>query len=53
MDWKKEFNEFILKNNVIGFFEEPIRLKSNRLSYFYINWRNVSEDVFLIDKLTS
>ncbi|MFX1409893.1 MAG: hypothetical protein ACFFA6_06050 [Promethearchaeota archaeon] len=52
MDWKKEFNEFILKNNVIGFFEEPIRLKSNRLSYFYINWRNVSEDVFLIDKLT-
>ncbi|MFX1316499.1 MAG: hypothetical protein ACFE9T_11585 [Promethearchaeota archaeon] len=52
MNWQKEFNEFILKNDVIGFFEEPLRLKSNRLSYFYINWRNVSEDVFLIDKLT-
>ncbi|MFX1322807.1 MAG: hypothetical protein ACFFAQ_14310 [Promethearchaeota archaeon] len=55
MNWakeKKEFYEFIIKNKVIGFFKEPIRLKSNRLSYFYINWRNVSEDVNLIDKLT-
>jgi orotate phosphoribosyltransferase len=55
MNWnseKKRFYEFIIKNKVIGFFKEPIRLKSNRLSYFYINWRNVSEDVNLIDKLT-
>ena len=55
MSWdkeKKNFYEFIIKNKVIGFFKEPIRLKSNRLSYFYINWRNVSEDVNLIDKLT-
>jgi len=55
MSWdkeKKNFYEFIIKNKVIGFFKEPIRLKSNRLSNFYINWRNVSEDVNLIDKLT-
>ncbi|MFX0042715.1 MAG: hypothetical protein ACFE8L_07370 [Candidatus Hodarchaeota archaeon] len=55
MSWdkeKKNFFEFIINNNVIGFFKEPIQLKSNRLSYFYINWRTVSEDVNLIDKLT-
>lgn len=55
MNWdkeKKKFYEFIIINKVIGFFKEPIRLKSNRLSYFYVNWRKVSEDVNLIDKLT-
>ncbi|MFP4424434.1 MAG: hypothetical protein ACLFP2_04360 [Candidatus Woesearchaeota archaeon] len=48
----EEFNEFILKNGVIGFFEEPIQLKSGRLSSWYVNWRNVAEDVFLLDQLT-
>ena len=55
MKWdeeKKEFHEFIINNNVIGFFKEPIKLKSNRLSHFYINWRKISENVMLIDKLT-
>lgn len=49
---QKEFNQFILKNKVIGFFEKPIILKSGRLSHWYVNWRNVAEDVFLLDKLT-
>ncbi len=49
---QKAFNQFILENNVIRFFEAPITLKSGRLSHWYVNWRNVTGDVFLIDKLT-
>lgn len=49
---QKEFNQFILKNNVVGFFTKPITLKSGRSSHWYLNWRNVAEDVFLLDKLT-
>ena len=49
---QQEFHQFILENNVIGFFEKPITLKSGRLSHWYVNWRNVAEDVFLLDKLT-
>ncbi|MHA1488999.1 MAG: hypothetical protein ACTSRI_05020 [Promethearchaeota archaeon] len=53
MSWKKEeFYDFIVKNDVIGFFKEPLKLKSGRLSYWYINWRNVAEDVFSLDKLS-
>ncbi|MEA3229786.1 MAG: hypothetical protein U9P44_02620, partial [archaeon] len=49
---QKEFDEFVLDNNVIGFFEEPVTLKSKRESHWYVNWRDVAGDVFLIDKLT-
>jgi len=53
MNWQKEkFYEFIIENNVFGFFKEPLKLKSGRLSYWYVNWRNVAEDVYLIDKLS-
>ena len=48
---QQEFNKFVEENGVYGFFDEPITLKSGRLSYFYVNWRNVVEDVFLTDKL--
>ena len=48
-----EFNEFITRQNVIGFFKEPVRLKSDRLSNWYVNWRNVTENVWLIDKLAN
>ncbi len=54
MNWdieKDNFYKFIFKNKIIGFFEEPIKLKSGRISYWYVNWRNISEDVFLLDKL--
>ncbi|MFX0189111.1 MAG: orotate phosphoribosyltransferase [Candidatus Hodarchaeota archaeon] len=54
MNWQKEkFYDFIIENNVIGFFKEPLKLKSGRLSYWYVNWRNVAEDVYLIDKLSN
>ena len=49
---QEKFNQFILENKVVGFFEEPITLKSGRLSHWYVNWRNVAEDVFLSDKLS-
>jgi len=49
---KKSFNDFIIENKVIGFFKDPIILKSGRQSYWYVNWRNIAEDVFLLDILT-
>lgn len=45
------FNSFVLQNNIIGFFENPVTLKSGRSSSWYVNWRDVSEDVFLMDEL--
>ncbi len=49
---QEKFNQFIIENNVIGFFEKPVLLKSKRKSHFYINWRNVLEDAWLADKLS-
>ena len=49
---QKEFNQFIIEQEVVGFHEEPIRLKSGRLANWYVNWRSVSEDVYLFDRLT-
>jgi len=46
-----DFNRFVEENNVIGFFKEPITLKSGRKSNFYANWRDIVEDVYLTDKL--
>jgi len=48
---KNEFIHFMLENNVIKFFSEPVKLKSGRYSYFYINWRSVTNSVRKIDKL--
>jgi len=48
---KKKFLTFILENNVVGFFDAPITLKSGRKSNWYVNWRTVASDVFLTDKL--
>ena len=48
----EEFNKFIEKSNVYGFFQEAITLKSGRKSHFYANWRNVVEDAFLTDQLS-
>ncbi len=48
---QEEFNEFILKNNIIGFFNEPVTLKSGRKSNWYVNWRKATDDVFLLERL--
>ena len=47
---QSDFNEFILTHNVIGFFEEPITLKSGKQSNFYVNWRPITSDVSLLEK---
>ncbi|MFW9999951.1 MAG: hypothetical protein ACFE9Q_03365 [Candidatus Hodarchaeota archaeon] len=55
MNWENEkdhFHNFILNNKIIGFFREPLLLKSGRLSSWYINWRNIASDVYLLDQLT-
>lgn len=53
MTWDQEsFNNFIKNQKVIGFIEKPLKLKSGRLSYWYVNWRNITSDVYLLDKLT-
>ncbi len=54
MSWEKhqEFYNFIIENRIIGFYKEPLKLKSGRLSNWYVNWRNIAADVFLLDKLT-
>ena len=49
---QKEFNSFIIEQGIIGFFEEPITLKSGRISNWYVNWRNIAEDIRLFDELT-
>ncbi len=49
---KRQFHKFIIEHNIVGFFKQPIKLKSGRLSNWYVNWRNVSEDVYLIDELS-
>lgn len=47
-----KFNQFIIENRVIGFPAVPITLASGRQSNWYVNWRTISEDVFLTDRLT-
>ena len=49
---QEQFNQFIIDNHIIGFFNEPITLKSGKQSHFYVNWRTVTEDVYLTDKLS-
>ncbi|MBI2667223.1 hypothetical protein HYX17_00460 [Candidatus Woesearchaeota archaeon] len=49
---KKDFIDFIMNNKVVGFKDPPTTLNSGRKSSWYANWRNVSEDVFLLDELT-
>ncbi len=53
MVWNQEdFNDFIIENGIIGFFKEPLKLKSGRQSFWYVNWRNVAEDVYSLEKLS-
>lgn len=42
---QEEFNRFVLQHDVVGFFEEPITLKSGRESNWYVNWRGPTSDV--------
>ena len=47
------FNRLVQENDVYGFFDKPITLKSGRQSHFYANWRTVVEDVWLTERLVA
>lgn len=46
------FDDFILKNGIIGFKEKPITFKSGRQCHCYVNWRVAMNDAYLLDQLT-
>ena len=46
-----EFNKFIINHNIIGFFEQPIKLVSGRTSHWYVSWRQVFNDPYLLEKV--
>lgn len=46
------FYDFILEQGIVGFFDQPIKLSSGRYTSWYVNWRNVSADVFQLERLT-
>ena len=46
-----KFEDFIIKNQVIGFFPRPVKLKSGQLSKWYVNWRTPCSDVYLLDQI--
>jgi len=49
---QEEYNRFLIENRVIGFFEEPITLKSGRISHWYANCRDLLDRVGVMDELT-
>lgn len=49
---KGDFNKFIIENRVVGFFDKEVTLKSGRKSHWYVNWRTMSNDVYLMDQLS-
>jgi len=49
---QQKFNNFVLDQGIVGFFPRPIKLVSGRFSSWYVNWRNVAGDVFLLDQLS-
>lgn len=48
---KSRFNKFVIDYGVVGFFENPVTLKSGRESHWYVNWREVANDVFNLSRL--
>ncbi len=47
-----EFDDLIVSSRVIGFFDEPVEIKRGMFSNWYVNWRTLSSDVFMLDKVT-
>lgn len=49
---QNKFDDFIIDNKIIGFFENPIKLKSGRMSYWYVNWRDPAYYVSKLKQLS-
>lgn len=45
------FQKFILINQVVGFFSQEITLSSGRKSTWYVNWRTLTSDAYLMNQL--
>lgn len=50
---QEAFDNFVVGNDVIGFFKDPIRLKSGRTSNWYVNWREPTSDIHNIDYIAN
>ena len=46
------YNAFLIEHKVVGFFEEPITLKSGRVSNWYVNCRVLLDRLGIVDRLT-
>src|SRR5437016_1146454 len=44
------YDSFLVQNGVVGFYEDPITLRSGGLSYWYANFRALLSDVKLADQ---
>lgn len=49
---QSQFNRFILENDVVKRLDKPVTLVSGRTSDWYVNWRDVASDAYLLNKLT-
>lgn len=47
------FKDFVLEHKVIGASDIPFTLASGKTSYFYVNWREVCDDLFSFCQLLS
>src|SRR3972149_6661067 len=43
---QEAFDEYTVKEGILGFFPKPKILASKRESHWYVNWRNPIEDVY-------
>ena len=50
---KEEFNKFLVENNVVGFKEQDITLKSGRISRWYANCRTLTDHSGIADKIAN
>jgi orotate phosphoribosyltransferase len=53
-EWGKqaEFNELVISSGIIGFFDKPVEIKRGMFSNWYVNWRTLASDSFMLDKVT-
>jgi len=47
---KEQWLSFVCQRGVLGFFAQPVTLRSGRVSHWYVNWRDVAEDVWALDQ---
>lgn len=46
------FGDFVLRQNIISFKEEPVKFKSGRMGNCYVNWRVAEADAWALEKIS-